>query len=197
MANPSTEEVLRNTLQNGEKVLWKGNAEEFPLMDTVYRSKIMRSIITSTVIMGAALIGYLAFTLNKDIDIGQHVVISILIVALWFFMLSGNFTQRKKLLKEMQYVITNQRALIVGKFNAVALPVNANTKCKIEKMDNGKDILYLGEACTLKPTQTRNAGTSGLFDENGVATGVVFYSISNAAALLEKYTAIKTFDRVA
>lgn len=196
MASASCEEVLKNTLKSGEKILWKGRAEPFAVMDGTNKGKIVRNMVTSSVIIAAILIAYYVVAISRSIGAGQNIVITLLAVGIWGFTLSGPYTLTRKLMKETEYVFTNERAIMVGRFSAVALPISERTKCRIEKMDNGKDILYMGEAVNTKPAAARAVAVAGISDEKGGPTGLVFYSISDAEEICKAYTPLNLVDRV-
>jgi hypothetical protein len=183
-------EYLKDTLEDGEKVLWEGKAEPFKIMDEPYKTDTLIRLVGLGGLYLLAIIGYLYQALSRGDGLSSVFVLVAILTIFVGLVIQVPFSDQK-VIKRSNYILTDRRAIIADRSNMRSLYLNANTPCKILHLGNGTDILCFGDACNVKPTATRKAATVGIAGEMGSKdlTGLAFYGIKDARKVCKDYTA--------
>ena len=175
-------------LTEGERVLWEGKPEPFKLLDQSYKNRIIATWIASVVVMIAFAVVYSSLVFAKGHNTSKDIICLVVVELIPLIFIFRPFTERKKILNAT-YVITDQKAVIVGGSNDKVLELTPNTKYKIETIPSGFDVLYLGDTVEkASPTSCRVLSIVGVESkEVGIYTGLVFYNIKNARQVCNAY----------
>ena len=178
-------------LLKDEKVLWEGKAEPFELLDKPYRN-IFPVIWGVSVVIIAAFAGlYIPFFFRSGSTPGQFCMAFLCFVAPPLFVSLEPIFTKKTIEKNLSYVLTDKRALVINGKKVKAMVLEDNKEARIEKLSNGKDVLYIGkDACNSKTYSSRTNSVYAFHNPSkdpDVYTGVIFYSIPDAAQLCQKY----------
>lgn len=102
------EKVLKDHLREGEKVLWEGKTEVFPLLDNVTKFKTLAMWIATVAVVTGVLAMYITRNETHSMGfIGLMVVIAVLIVM-------SPILERRSLLGQ-KYWLTDQRAIMLSR----------------------------------------------------------------------------------
>ena len=184
------EKVLKDCLREHEEVCWQGVATEFPLLDSVNKRSILLKWILTVAIAGAVLIPYMSN--QEEMSVSCIGLVALIVVVI----LASPFVEQWSL-RQQRYWITNQRAIVMTRDKSIFyMELNEIDGYKLLTDMAAGQCLVLGtnifpeiekqlrwRACHPK-TDIQGTG-------HGNATGLIFYSVSNAdaaVALLEKST---------
>ena len=182
-------DYLDGVLENGEKVLWEGKPEPFELLEGSYK----KSILTRWIILGAVYValvgGYLAKSLGRGDSISNILMLIIVLTIFAVIILMAPISDRKALIANTKYVITDKRAIVINKDGAKAITLSKQTRCKVAHLENHTDVVFFGEACDVKENNSRSVAVKGLSSGKGKEiTGIIFYGVNDAKELCMKNT---------
>ena len=122
------EEILKKTLDDGEKLLWNGRPEIFETLDKTYKPIFIKKLIISAAIGIFLTVGYILLAQKNDVPVKWG-----LFVILWAFCAlspTGIFTDAKKLSRSTIYGMTDRRLITLIDTDTV----RSVTFEKLEKM---------------------------------------------------------------
>ena len=178
------DKTLNEYLREGEKVLWQGKTEVFPLLDSHTKFKtLVRWIVTAAVTVGL-LAMYMAKNEQRSIGfIGLVLVVAIVIVA-------APIMERRNLLGQ-KYWVTDQRAIMMSRDKTFYyMDLSQIDEVKIVKDKASCDCLALGsEIMEDTEKQLRWRACHPKIDLQGQGPqdnvlGLIFYCVSNAEGAL-------------
>lgn len=180
-------EKLKDFLAEDEKILWEGHPVPFNIMEKPYKTKLLTSWAVVILAALAAAIGFFASGLGGGETSKNVIVLCVLI----FIPLSAIVLpiMNKGKIEKSTYFFTNKRAIVETEDNVLAMDIDNRTAYKVEKMENGAEILYMGTAAKEPATKSRHIALSGVSEaDDKEIDGLVFYSIKNANEICMKHT---------
>ena len=181
-------EKLKEFLTEDEKILWEGHPVPFKIMEKPYKTKLMVSWTVVILAALAAAIGFITSGLAGEGETSKTVIILAVIAFIPLACIVLPIMNKSKIEKST-YLLTNKRAIVETEDNILAMEIDERTPYKVEKMENGAEILYMGTATKKPMSKSRHVALSGLSEaDDKVTDGVVFYSIKNANEICMKHT---------
>lgn len=183
-SNPNqgkNEVTQRVELGQDEQILWQSKTGQFSLLSGFYRSVILRQWLISTVVI-LGLIG--AYVANVE-EISTKVIGFLLLILV--FLLVSPITEWKKL-QGQQYILTNQRAILVkGGHRFFSMPFQNIDDAQLVQITPNENCLILGSKMTAEPKRRlRFWAANPREDVNGGGIcGLVFYAIQDANRALQ------------
>lgn len=178
------EEIVKNKLRNGEKILWKSGPKKFPLLEKGTRFIILRLWVITVALVSCLVGGYVTQNENWNPEL------AIGIIVLGLLVISSPIIERVRVSKE-RYFMTNQRVFLVMSAKTVY-------EMELSAIDAVKVVDDLTE-------HTCIAMGSGLFESmrkemrwrachplmgvqdtehRGRVDGIVFYDVEDAAGAM-------------
>ena len=177
-------------LLDGEEILWQGKSEPFGILSGPYRRRLILTWIISAVVLVTFAASYLPYAVRSQSDLVQIIFTSSLVgivpVSLCFYSIKDVKTIQSKL----RYVLTNNRALLLGANELRHIRISENTAYRIEVCDDGTEILYIGDGCRTKAGSSRKHTIMGVRGDDSnytKITGLVFYGLKNAEEVCKRY----------
>lgn len=181
-------EKLKEFLTEDEKILWEGHPVPFKIMEKPYKTKLMVSWTVVILAALAAAIGFIASGLAGEGETSKTVIVLAVIAFIPLACIVLPIMNKGKIEKST-YLLTNKRAIVETEDNILAMEIDDRTPYKVEKMENGAEVLYMGTAAKAPMSKSRHVALSGLSEaDDKVTDGVVFYSIKNANEICMKHT---------
>ena len=184
------EKALKDCLREHEEVCWQGVSVEFPLLDGANTRSILLKWILTIAVAGGILIPYLSN--REEISMGFIGLLALVVVLI----LVSPVIERWSL-QQQRYWITNQRAILMTRDKSIYyMELGEIDEFKLLTDMAAGQCLVLG-GCLFPEIRRQlrwracHPKTDMQSTSQGGATGMVFYSVSNAdaaAALLEKST---------
>ncbi len=183
------EEKLNAYLKKGEKVLWKGQPEQFPLLDEGSKTGILRKWVLTVVVAAGLIAGYIPNHAASEMGFVVGVLVcAAVLMALPFIEMRG--------LMRCRYWITDQRVIQMTKDGLFySMDLADVDDLSIVKGKSVKDSLAVGSA-SFKEAQKyiRWRASHPMEDPEAIkgrdcVDGMVMYNIGNAeaaAALLRR-----------
>ena len=189
------EQNLQEFLEEDESVLWQGEPEPMPLMESGNKGSVLRTWIITAVIFGGLLVAYV--TQNEHWSRN----VAIFIVALASLIILSPFYERI-CVKRQKYYITNKRAILAyDNHTFYSMKLSEIDDFKVVSELSTEDSLVLGSKLFEEVTkQLRWRAAHPLVDESVTgdrahAQAMIFYGVKNAGAavdLLEGHSAKRT-----
>ncbi|MEG2213891.1 MAG: hypothetical protein RRY35_08355 [Clostridiales bacterium] len=175
---------LQLKLLDEEVIKWQGKPTQFPLLEKVYKNRLFFRWICSAIILVVLPWIYISYCNQAAISVKQVVVGMMIVIPLLIAV--SPLTMRRKLLKQTSYVITNARIFIFCNGDIAAqLPLSAIDAYRIEKMENGANMVYLGtKACLAPKHKGRIFSLFGVRDDESEICGLAFYAIADAETVI-------------
>ncbi len=179
------EELLKGALDEGEKILWKGQPESFETLDKTHRSGYIRKCVITAVITAAILIAYIAAATSNGAGIKWGVIVIILVCAA-YACLSPILTANQ-LRKQIMYVITDKRMMII-RGSVTSCAYDKIGIAAMRKDSDGHSCLICGaDGIKLKPTKWRGDTVTGARSDvqTGECSSLVMYAVPEADKVRE------------
>ncbi len=186
------EEILKDELRQGEKILWKGKPENFETLDLTHKKPLINRAIFIITIVALLCIIYAVYAISNNIEVKY-----ILIVVAMFCAVMGvvnGFNQGRKM-KKMTYVITDQRIISVLELpKSLEYSQVKEVEFK-EDADGHISVLFGEDAIKAKPYQRRALALLDPYidEESGFCSRFAFYAVPDADNLkniMAKYIAM-------
>ena len=171
---------LIKELEEGEKVLWKGAPEAFPLM-TEDNKKSITSRWLGCIIAAVVLIAlYLVISMGTE---GVSVWLLILLLVVVAYVAGLPLVDRSKVYKKCKYYITNRRVILhFDEKEIVSLPI-AGLKADFVSAEEGCVHVDLGACVGIKGKKRRVASFVPKKDANDHVSGFVIYNVADSKEL--------------
>ena len=191
MAMDKMEKLVRESLNEGETVLWHSETKPFGLLEGRDGKKVLKKMITAVVVFGGLTAAYM--TMMEDVKTGFAAILLVVMAA----MLIAPVVEWASV-KKQAYWLTNQRAILVkGVLTASFLQLARVDDYTVVPMENGNSCLVLGSKVVQEGTkQLRWRSAHPLEDSQSAGKtidGLVFYNVENvqaAVSVLESSTAV-------
>lgn len=173
------EEIIKEALQEDEKLVWSGKCEKFETLDAVCKPAFTKSCVVAVVAFAVVSALYLWAVHAVDTDIKP--VLFAFFALVCAFKPITYFTDAAKLKKSVIYALTDKRILVLGSSRR-DMPLGTISSAELKKDAAGHVSLLCGEkAMKTAPAGWRNAA---LFSQNYVEEGkacesFVFYAIED------------------
>ena len=181
------EKELKDCLRQGESVCWQGVPVDFPLLDNANTRSILLKWILTVVIAGGVLIPYLKN--QQEISMGFIGLLTLVVVLIVVSPVVERWS-----LKQQHYWITNQRAILMTRDKSIYyMELDQIDAYKLLTDMAAGQCLVLGE-CLFPEINKQlrwracHPKTDMQSTSQGNATGLVFYSVSNADAAVALLT---------
>lgn len=181
------EQRLNDILLDGEEVRWSGRPAPFNLLDLPSR----KSILTTWIISGAALVLVLAFLVPFYIETGRSLLdMAVLLVITAFLPLMISFRpvlDKRCLERSTLYAITNYRAIAFVKDDVMFIPISRKLKTAVSAQGKNCGSLCFGEAVDVSVNKHLSTAVIGVRTEgssNPNVHGMMFYHVNDPESLL-------------
>jgi len=186
------EEILKEELRSGEKLLWSGKPEAFDILDVTHKKPLISKAIMIMVIVSAVCILYVAYVSANNIDVKLVLVVAAMLFAV-MGALSGFNDGRK--MKKMNYAVTDQR-IIFGIEILKSLEYSQISEVEFKTDVDGHTSVLIGkDAIKAKPHLRRSLCLLDAYidEDTGFCSRYVLYAVPDAEKLkniLGKYIAL-------
>lgn len=177
------EEILKEALKSGEKLLWSGRPESFETLDATHKKDFVVSLVCSAVIAAVLLALYVYFALKNNVEIKAFVVIVVLILS--FFKPLGVWTDASRLKKSVMYAATDKRLIVIREGTKEA-SYGRIQEAQFKTDADGHTSLLCGKnALKLKDVKWRGATIVGQNTDDGEAPcdSFVMYAVPESEKL--------------
>lgn len=166
-----------------ETVLWVGQSESFPLMNKDSKTSLLIRFIICGILLIAFTLGYALYCKYSGTEFSA--IACIIGVAILAFLVWAPFGDRRTVLRSSKYVLTDKKAIQVGKNDSLFVMHRDNSGIKLEPMENGCVTVLLGSAMKLPRKKWVSASAIPIHadDGNGIA-GMVFYNVKKTDELI-------------
>lgn len=177
-----------------KKCCGKESLNRLKLLDRDYKL----SLLISWVIWGLAALAYLVmyvpYSIKNEIMGTNVIVITVVIGACVVCVLARPFMDKSSLLKKTTFVLTNHRSIVCSGDNVKTMFIDADTPCKLVKLENGTEAVMMGTAVNSPMRKSRSNSLTGIVSEKDRSdvVGMVFYSVKNAKKVCDSYAPFKT-----
>ena len=180
------EELLKDSLEKDENLLWSGRPETFETLDTTNKRNFIIKTVVSVVVAAVLMALYIVYALKSGVGIKAFVVVLLVVCAV--FGPLNTFTDASKLRKKVLYAVTDKRLLVVR--DSIK---DVDYVCIIESSfkkdaDGHTTLLCGGRAIKAKPTKWRAMtliGKNSAEDDTGVCDSFAFYALPDDNTLME------------
>ena len=172
---------LLKEFEEGEKIVWKAMAEEFPLVSPENKKSLFSrwlGCIAVAIIMAALYISAAA-----NYEQGVSIMLLLLLLVAVAFVAILPVIDRNKIVKKSKYYITNRRAILhFDDKEIISLPI-AGLKHEIVSAEEGGVHVELGSCVGIKPNKRRVAAFIPKKGANDAVNGIVFYNVADCEEL--------------
>lgn len=168
---------LNESLLEGEKILWKGRPETFPLVVPANKKGMFIRWLACAVVFAALTVCYsLAVSANESLEFNLVVEAVILLVCAYAALLPA--IDRNKILKKCKYYVTGDRVIVAVGDNDVYALSRKGLKVLRVPGEAGCVTLLFGSH-TAQPARKRRVGAfvPGKDEKGELVTGISFYNI--------------------
>ncbi len=186
------EEILKEELRPGEKILWRGKPEPFEILDLTHKKPLITKAILIIAIVALICVIYVAYAISAGIGVKYILVVAAMLCAIMGAL--NGFNEGRKM-KKVNYVVTDQRIISI-----LDLPKSLEyAKIKEVEFKTDEDgltsVLFGETAIKAKPCQRRSLALLDPFldEETGYCSRFVLYAVDDAEGLkniFSKYIAI-------
>ena len=169
------DEDLKNALEEGETILFKGKPEPFQTLDKISKPPFVITTVLTVLICTALCVSYAVNTIPSGTF---KILLPIVVAAIGILIISSVFRDARRI-RNQQYVITNKRLIRKGE-DVCSLPYSAVTQYVFKEDEEGHTSLLIGpDGIKAKSKNWRKLGASSLSvnTENGKCEQAVFYGI--------------------
>lgn len=173
------EEILKEELRSGEKLLWQTKPEEFETLDATHKKPVLVKSVLIICIVAALCVIYVIYANSKSIDI-KPALIAIAMVCAVVGAINFIFESRK--LKKIIYAITDQR-IIFGDDILKSLEFSKINKLELKSDADGHTSILFGDiAIKAKAHQWRSLAVADAYidSDTGFCTRFVMYALPDA-----------------
>lgn len=172
------EELLKEELHAGEKILWHGGPEPFETLDVTHKQHVIVKAVLTIGIVFTLCIAYLVFANSKGIELKPSLVVIAMLCAV---LASFNYIFQSKKLSKMNYIITDQR-IIFGTDILKSLEFAKIDKVEFKKDADGHTSILFGDvAIKSKAHQWRSLSLADAYidSDTGYCSRFALYAVSN------------------
>ncbi|MDD3369455.1 MAG: hypothetical protein PHP50_11325 [Lachnospiraceae bacterium] len=183
-------ELLQETLEEGEKVLWEGKCEDFEVMDPIYKKRIIIGWIVGGIFMLAATIMFVRACMTNPISFGKICIFCAFVYIMPIWLMISPWFEKKQLTNKTTYYLTNLRAIVLSKDMVTKMVISKDMPWFVDAMPNGCGNLYINT--NKKIRSPRNWSIHGITTTDDGETKVgamLFYNVKNADAVAKEFFA--------
>lgn len=186
------DEIIKEELRDGEKVLWFGAPENFETLDRTHKNPLIKNAVRIMAVVVALCVIYVVYALTNGIELKPVLVVLALIFAIMGA--ASGFLQGKKM-KRVKYAITDQRIISVLELPKSLEYSKIKEVCFETDADGHTSILFGEKAIKAKAHQRRSIALLDPYidEETGFCSRFALYAVPEAEKLkeiLEQYVAI-------
>lgn len=177
------EERLKDYLGHDEKIIWTGRPETFTPMDSTHKNYYIRRSIIVAVISILLIAIYIPLSISTGAGVKPGVLIVVVAVAVFAFV-SPVLDNRK--LAKMEYVLTNEKLLIVSSSEVRSVKLSAIPTAHIAADADGHSSLLCGPDCDKLPAHKRRVATltGAVLDQDSMMCDrFVMYAVNDVKGL--------------
>lgn len=174
---------LKESLMEGEQILWKGRPEPFPLVTGANKTMILvRWLVCAAVFVVATLCYFFATRGSNGVQFNLIAVGIVLLVCAYVALLPA--IDRNKILKKVKYYVTDTRVLTAVGENEVFALSRKGLKVLRVPGESGCVTLLFGSHTALPERKQRvGAFVPGKDEKGELVTGISFYNIKGDAEI--------------
>lgn len=172
---------LAKELTEGEKVVWKGAPEAFPLMTQESKKALTQRWLISIVLAVALVVVYIVLAASADSGVNAWVLIIVLLGVIYYACIP--VLDRNNIYKKCKYYITDRRVILEhGERDYYSLPLTG-LKAEISPAEAGCIHIDLGSCVGIAGAKRRVAAFVPKKDENENICGLVIYNVADDKVL--------------
>lgn len=170
----------KGILTEGEHIVWESKARQFKVQEAPFatRNLILWIILAAVVVIYA--IAYVPGAVASGRSLVEILIIGCVVALIPAILTYNSIHDCSVICNQLEYVITNKRALVVNKDQHISMELTADTPYRIETRPDGNQVLFLGSTVKSKLISARTLAVIGSKNEQNQYEGLVFYSIPNA-----------------
>ena len=183
------EELFKEELLSGEKLLWHAKPEEFETLDVTHKKPVTVRAALTICIVAALCVIYVVYANSKGIDVKP----SLVVIAMGCAVIGAfNYIFESKKLRKINYAVTDQR-IIFGDEILKSLEFSKINKLELKTDADGHTSILFGDiAIKAKPHKWRSLATADAYidTDTDFCTRFVMYAVPNAEQvkdILSKY----------
>lgn len=183
-------EYLKTELLDGEEILWEGKSEDFKILSGPWAQTLPKVWAISGIVLAAFAIWYVTFVIKTGFSVSQFLITAVLVGLVPLSLCFHSVSDYKIIRKELTYVLTNYRAIVLRGREEKHMQIDENTAYTVESVGDGVDAIFIGDACKFKIGKSREKAVLGIYgDEQNQAkvTGMVFYGVKNGEEICKKH----------
>ena len=172
---------LLKELAEGERIVWKGAPEAFPLMSEESKKSLVRRWLICIVLAVALVAAYIALTASRESGMNPWVILIVLAAVAYYACIP--MLDRSNIMKKCEYFITDRRVLVeYGGRDIYSLPM-AGLRSEIIPGEEGCVHVNLGTCVGIPAAKRRVAAFVPKKDDNDNICGFVLYNVADDKAL--------------
>ena len=182
------ENQLNHILLDGEEIRWSGRPAPFKLLDLPARNSLIFTWIISGCILGLTLGLFIASFVSTSLAPWEFGVLLLALLVLPLMIAIRPVLDRRCLLRDTVYAITNCRVIAMIKGDVMYVPLTQKLKTAIASCRDGFGTLCFGEAVDISARKELSTAVIGVRNTGDIANpnvpGIVFYHIRHPETLL-------------
>lgn len=177
---------LLKELAEGEKIVWKGAPEAFPLMNEESKKSLTQRWLICIVLAVALVALYIVLAVGRESGMNPWVILIVLAAVAYYACIP--VLDRNNIIKKCEYYITDRRVLVeYGGRDIFSLPL-AGLRSEIIPAEPGCVHVNLGTCVGIAAAKRRVAAFVPKKDDNDNICGLVLYNVAEDKALKAIFT---------
>lgn len=179
------EDRLNSILLDGEVIRWCGRPAPFQLLSLPLRNWLIATWAGVGLALTAAVLALLSFCSRTGGYTADSGIFFVAVVSIPLMIAARPFFDRRCLMENTVYAITNYRAISMVGGDVMYIPLSSKLKTAITSRCGHCGNLQFGDAVNVAPQNELSTAVLGVrFDENPHVPGMLFYHISQPDTLL-------------
>lgn len=170
----------KDFLLEGEQILWESRAHQFKIQEkpfSAWNLACWGALVLVLIIYAAV---YVPFAMRTGTGITGILLCGGVLAFIPAILSYNSIHDCSTIINRLEYIITNKRAIVVGKDECRAMEITPDTPFKVEERPDGNQILFLGSTVNSRLAESRKLAVIGDKNKTNGYQGLVFYSIQNA-----------------
>lgn len=172
-------EKLNAALMKGETVKWSGRPEKGVLLEGAYKKPMLLTWIVSAAVIAVILALLLPVAMHSDVYRNETIALIVAFSLAPVLLSFQPIFDKRHLENDTLYAITNYRIITVVREEVYSLPLNENTKVKIENRFNGCGNICFDDMIGQPVRKSRALAILGARGMEKELIGLMFYNMKN------------------
>lgn len=189
------DEYIKNSMLDGEKIIWTGRPQKVKLLEKPFQNSIFARWAVGAAILIFS-VWYSSYAVEMAIEGDRVRNFVIILIAIAAVIALGPLWTVRKLQSKCIYCITNQRAIIFFAVNPIKMKfrmLEDVSSVSYEDLPNGCGTVYIGEKTDKARKMSRLQSTNANIPDQDLP--LIFYSVDSPAEVCRHIT--KRQDKIA